>query len=284
MSKALPQKAKPFIKYAGGKSKLASLIISHMPASFDNYYENFCGGGAVFFALATEPTRRYKRAVLSDINPQLMNTYQMVRDQPLALIACLKSLSPYTGDAAFYNKYRRQEIFNDPLQEAARVIYLNKSCFNGMLRVNSKGESNVPHGGVARAGKLNQTLYETIKACSVVLQGVELRTGSFEDTTRDIRVGQSCVMCDPPYIPLSKTASFTAFAGEFGDTDQAKLAQWCRINRSQGVFIIASNHDCLYARSLYEGFDLHEVQVQRNISAKASSRVQVGELIIVGKP
>jgi DNA adenine methylase len=270
----------PFLKWVGGKRQLLltlSKLITHKSLTF---YEPFLGGGAVFFHFADR--RRFQKAVLNDANPELVNCYEVVRDRLPDLI---KRLDAYKRDPDWntkpYFESVRSLIPTDQVKRAARFIYLNRTSFNGLYRVNQAGKFNAPFGKYD-----NPSLYDygTLLHCSEALQQfATLRVGDYATAVQDAQAGD-IVYFDPPYVPVSFTASFTSYAGEFGPKQQGELALLFRELVSRGVLTILSNSDTSLVRELYDGFDLHVVRARRNVNSKGDKRGPVNELAVVGKP
>lgn len=264
----------PVTKWAGGKRKLAEKIVGLMPQKFSTYIEPFVGGGAVFFALTKEWTGK---VVLGDMNVDLINFYTVLRDQPEMLIAEAKK---YPHDAENFLAIRTVFNRNGPIPElfpyerAACFLYLNKTCFNGLWRVNSQGKFNVPFGRY-----VNPTIVDepALLAASRRLQGVELRSDDF-GTLYAAR--GHVVYCDPPYDTLSKTSNFTGYAaGGFTWADQIRLEASASEWKKAGAHVILSNADTPRIRELYKCWTLHEVMAARNINSKVSGRGKIKELI-----
>ncbi len=275
--------AKPFVKWAGGKTGLVSTLKGILPPKIQTYYEPFVGGGALFFALAADG--RFQRAVLNDFNSELMDAFKAIRDFPDAVVKALVRLKEeYTAEPqAVYNRERDrnpQEL--SPLDRAARFLFLNKTGFNGLYRVNKNGGFNVPFGQYANPRIADSA---NIKACAEVLgKFVVLSNQDFAACLGGARHGD-VVYFDPPYVPLSPTANFTSYtAGGFGLAEQERLAQTFRELAEQGVAVVASNSDTPIVRGLYTGWEIHEVQARRSINRNGNQRGPVGELIIVGRP
>ncbi len=275
--------AKPFVKWAGGKTGLVSTLKGILPPKIQTYYEPFVGGGALFFALAADG--RFQRAVLNDFNSELMDAFKAIRDFPDAVVKALVRLKEeYTAEPqAVYNRERNrnpQEL--SPLDRAARFLFLNKTGFNGLYRVNKNGGFNVPFGQYANPRIADSA---NIKACAEVLgKFVVLSNQDFAACLGGARHGD-VVYFDPPYVPLSPTANFTSYtAGGFGLAEQERLAQTFRELAEQGVAVVASNSDTPIVRGLYTGWEIHEVQARRSINRNGNQRGPVGELIIVGRP
>ena len=251
--------ALPFVKWAGGKRSLIPDLAQHFPERIGSYWEPFVGGGAVFFTFAN----RIDRAHLSDTNEELVIAYQMVRNQVEGLIEALRVHERKHGESSYYLKVRKQEP-ESPLEIAARFIYLNKTCFNGLYRVNSKGRFNVPKGRYKSPGICNP---ERLRTASKVLQKTTIRLGDFERVV--VPQDGDFVYCDPPY-----DGCFTDYtAGGFTLEDQNRLRnaanQWVR----DGATVLASNADTPLIRKLYKGkFNLQEATVPRSIAGTVSSR------------
>jgi DNA adenine methylase len=260
----------PFLKWAGGKSRLLPDILETFPRVYGTYYEPFLGGGAVFLAL------RPARARLSDTNAGLINCWEVVRDHPRALMSLLDE---HVYESAHYYRVRalRPESL-DPVERAARLIYLNKTCYNGLYRVNSKGEFNVPIGRFGSPPILYDR--DTLCAISALLRRVELGCAPFHEAVAPARSGD-LVYFDPPYRPLSKTSAFTSYTEErFTDDDQARLARVALRLRRRGCRVIVSNSDTPEVRRLFGGFRMRTVLAARSINSKTTKRGRIPELLI----
>lgn len=273
--------ARPFVKWAGGKTQLLPALCEIMPQKIRTYYEPFLGGGAVFFALAAQG--RFERAVLNDSNEELIDTFRVVRDFPAELMKALRThQSNEWNTAAYFDRIRRQDPQTlTPVDRAARMIYLNKTCFNGLFRVNRKGEFNVPFGRYK-----NPTLFEEVNllACSKLLERVaNLQTTDFVEAIHDVGPGD-VVYFDPPYIPISATSNFASYTtGGFGLNDHYRLAALFKQVVASGAFVLLSNSETSTTRALYSGFEVRPVTAKRHINSKGDRRGPVGELIIVGR-
>lgn len=279
--------ARPFIKWAGGKTQLIPAILDLLPKHTNSYYEPFTGGGAVFFAMAAAD--RFERAVLNDWNKELIETYRVVRDFPEDLMKLLRDReeayeqSPKTVFKAWQrpDPLLARELLHKPISRAARFIFLNKAGFNGLYRVNKAGEFNVPWGQ-----KLKVVTHdpENIRACSDVLNRyVRLRTGDFADAVKDAEA-DDVVYFDPPYVPAGATSDFTSYtASGFTIDDQHRLAACFKELAARGVRCLLSNSDTEIVRSLYDGFDIVPIQARRAINSKGSARGPVGEVLVVGR-
>jgi DNA adenine methylase len=272
----------PFVKWAGGKRKLAPLLIETFPQEFDplkhRYFEPFIGGGALMFALGQQDSEIFipgKNLFINDMNPELTNTYEVIRDSVSLLIKELEKLSKKINEKTFYEI--RATIPRGKVARAARFIYLNKTCFNGLWRVNSKGDFNVPFGK-----SKNPSLFveDNLRACSNRLKGSTITTLSFEKAISAARKGD-LVYLDPPYIPLSASASFSAYAKEgFGQNEQELLAETILKLTSKGVFVLLSNSDTPLTRKIFKkALTLRRVLMARTISSSGTTRNPVYEVL-----
>ena len=266
--------AAPFLKWAGGKRQLLVHIEALLPERIDTYFEPFLGGAAVFFRLAAGG--RFRRAVLADANPELVNCYQAIRDDVDAVIDALGEFR--NNRAQYYRVRRRDPAKLSPTARAARLIYLNRCGYNGLYRVNSSGQFNVPFGRYRRPIICDEG---RLRAASAALQNADLRCDDFANTLK--RVGRhDFVYLDPPYVPLSPTASFTAYAKRvFGAADQQRLADALRAMGTRKVPALLSNSDCGTTRELYRGFDrIDRVPARRAINSVGERRGPVDELLV----
>jgi DNA adenine methylase len=271
--------AKPILKWAGGKTQLLPTLTQLIPCTSGTYYEPFIGGGAAFFFFAEK--ERFQRAVINDFNPELTNLYLVLRDRLDELVQGLEALlrTSEWNTQEYFREVRASEPV-DPIAKAVRMLYLNKTGFNGLHRVNKAGKFNVPFGRYE-----NPRLYDLINLhdCRQVLRAVEIRTGDFEAAVHDASAGD-VVYLDPPYVPLSSTSCFTAYAGKFGPDEQARVAKLFRDLVRRGVYCVQSNSDSPVTRELYEGFEIHSVQARRSVNSDATKRGKISELVIVGQP
>ena len=261
-------RAYPFLKWVGGKRALVPEIVKVLPVQFNTYWEPFTGGGAVFFALDS----RIRQAQLSDLNMDLMITYQVVKENPDGLIELLRQ-HEQSHAPKYYAKVRKAyNIEPDAVRLAAQFIYLNKTGFNGLYRVNKAGKFNVPCGSYKNPKICDEP---NIRAVSKVLQTANLTSQSFADIEPQ---SGDLVYCDPPY-----DGTFTNYnGGGFTEDDQRELATACIQWRRQGVHVIASNSDTPLVRSIYRDFIVHEVSAPRNVSCNGNGRGKETELLIVG--
>lgn len=272
----LVKQANPIVKWAGGKRQLISELLSKVPEEFNTYHEFFLGGGALFFELYN--LGRLDDAVLSDVNPNLMNVYQVTKQKPYELIEELKSNKYSNEEAIFYA--RRSEAPVDKVQQAARFVYLNKTAFNGLYRENSSGKFNVPFGRYKNPRIVDA---EGILAASEALSTAKLLCGDFGKIIDYARAGDFAYF-DPPYCPASKTASFTAYSKQqFGFREQLRLKNVFETLEERGVMLLLSNSYTQEASELYAGKQTEVVYANRMINCKAEKRGLVKELLVVGR-
>lgn len=270
------RKPRPFVKWAGGKTQLLPELLARVPAHYNAYYEPFVGGGALFFALAAD--NRIERATLSDANTDLVNTYRQVRDNVDAVVEILRHHEKAHSEQHYYT-VRSNAKLEDADWRAARFIYLNKTGFNGLYRVNKSGGFNVPFGRYTNPTICDE---ENLRACAMVLRGADIRDVDFRTAAQEARRG-NLVYFDPPYAPLSKTSSFTAYtAGGFGHVEQEALADLALGLKMRGVHVLLSNSSVEVVEKLYaaRGFQIDEVDARRSINSKADRRGAVKEYII----
>lgn len=290
-------KAKPFLKWAGGKTQLLPAIDSFLPNSFREekkvtYIEPFVGGGAMlFFMLQKYPN--IQKAIINDINSHLVNAYKVIRDTPFQLIEFLadlqssyRELIDYEDQKEFYldvrNRFNTESLSN--VEEAAYMIFMNRTCFNGLYRENSKGGFNVPFGRY-----LNPTICDDslIIADSELLQRVEILNGDFTGTSNYID-GYTLFYFDPPYRPLDSTSSFNSYVKEsFDDNEQRRLHDYFAQLSSKGCFELLSNSDCrgrneadTFFDDLYKDFIIERVLAKRCINSNPDKRGLLTELLI----
>lgn len=264
-----PEPVSPILKWAGGKTRLMPELISRLPESWDGYYEPFMGGGALFFRMGPPKAR------VSDLNYELVNVYTVTRDRVNALIAALKGLE-YDRDTYYGMRALDPETL-DPVARAARMIYLNRTCFNGLYRVNRRGQFNVPMGRY-RDPVICQT--ERLLQASARLQKADIVHSGYAEAVSDATEGDF-VYFDPPYQPLTSTANFTSYtAGAFDEEDQASLARTFTELGERGVRCMLSNSDTPLIRELYAEHHIDRVMAPRAISRTASGRAAVAEVIV----
>jgi DNA adenine methylase len=261
----------PFLKWAGGKGQMIPALARFVPSNFDRYIEPFLGGGALFFYL-NSPT-----SLLNDLNEELMHAYRMVQQQVDELINLLHTY-PYSKD--FYYQMRAQDPTTlAPVVRAARFIYLNRTCFNGLHRVNKQGQFNVPFGAYTNPVICDET---RLRAASHMLQDVKLFCENYKQfLEREARTGDF-IYLDPPYQPVSKHSDFKRYTSpQFYEYDQIDLAALIRVLANKGCYILASNSDTPLVRQLYQGFEFVDVQARRNINKNGNGRGAIGEVLII---
>ncbi len=262
-------RAKPFLKWAGGKTHLLPVLRKCVPSAFRCYLEPFLGGGALFFDLHPD------RAVLSDSNQDLMQCYNVVREYPDQLIHHLANLKVSAEE--FYRLRAINPETLPPVSRAARFIYLNKTCYNGLYRVNKKGQFNTPFGGYERVSLVDPG---NLHRASRHLQTASLRFADYRDTLELAREGDF-VYLDPPYLPVGKYADFKRYTKDsFYESDHNLLANVFRRLADAGCFVLLSNSYHEKVASLYAGFRQATVTVPRFVNCKADGRGKVMELLI----
>lgn len=268
---------RPFLKWAGGKGRLIEQYRTFFPARFRHYYEPFLGGGAIFFHLHD----RCHEAVLADLNEELVNVYRCVRDDVEAIIEILhQHQQRHCRD--YYYAVRAKNQLRSPIYRAARLIYLNKTCFNGLYRENSKGQFNVPMG---RYKKPKVCDASTLKRASAALQHADLVCEEFTAILNRAENEQDFVYFDPPYHPISTTSSFTGYSRYgFRAEDQERLQQTFAELAQRGVKVMLSNSDCPFIRELYQDFYIYKIQAARAINSNAQRRGKISELVITSYP
>lgn len=299
-----PLPARPFLKWAGGKAQLLEQIAARLPAELasgqiERYVEPLIGGGAVFFHIAQ--TYPIERLIISDQNEEVILVYRTIRERVEELIERLSALErrflALDGEArraCFYeiraqfnnarSTIRSDRVNSTSVRRAAQLIFMNRTCFNGLFRVNARGEFNVPFGRYK-----NPTICdaENLRAVSGLLQRAEIHSGDFE-TCREFIHANTFVYFDPPYRPISKTASFNAYSKRiFDDAAQARLARFFRALDRTGAKLMLSNSDPhnenpgdSFFETLYQGFHIHKVRAKRPINRNGAKRGEITELLI----
>ena len=271
--------AQPFLKWAGGKRQLLPVIKEFQPTKYTQYYEPFVGAGAVLFFM--QP----KKSTINDTNSELINCYQVIKDQPQELLAQIQHHKEQNSQEYYY-KLREQDRKDDfknlsLVQRAARIIYLNKTCFNGLFRVNSRGQFNVPYGKYSNPVIADPAV---IRAVSEYLNraNVRIKCGDFEKAINTARKG-AFIYFDPPYHPLSDTSSFTGYSiNGFGEEEQIRLKQVCDKLSDRGCQVLASNSASPFIKELYDDprYEIIDVLATRAINAVGSKRGKINELLI----
>lgn len=271
-------KGKPFVKWAGGKRQIIDKLKEYVPDEYDTYYEPFIGGGALLFELSP------KKAVINDLNEELMNVYNCLCNEEKFKKMC-NLLNHYEAEHSeeFYyeirNKDKNKNAYNrlSDYTKAARTIYLNKACFNGLYRVNSKNEFNVPFG---KKTKINT--YEGSNLITVsnylTMNDIKIQSVDFEESLKTAKKGDF-VYIDPPYD--SDTSTFNNYTEDgFGKEEQRRLAQVYKDLDKRGVYVMLSNHNTTLINELYKNYHIHIIEAKRNINANGKKRGKVEEVII----
>lgn len=269
--------ADPILKWAGGKRKLSDEIISLMPKDYRKraYHEPFFGGGAVFFQI------KPKKGSINDVNKHLINFYRIVRDKPDELVETARQY-PYDKEVYYElrDRFNHEEITD--VEQAALLLYFNKTGFNGLYRVNSKNEFNVPFGRYK-----NPTIVpeDRIYEASELLKDVEIFSRDFTYIIEYSNPGD-LVYFDPPYLPVSDTSDFTSYSSDgFSYDDQLMLVDTCNKLDEKGVYFVLSNSNVKVLVDKYEEhFTVHTVQAARSINSKASKRGEVNEILVSNVP
>lgn len=265
---------KPFLKWVGGKQKLLPSLLRRVPPFFKNYHEPFLGAGALFFELSRRNLIR--KAFLSDANERLIRTYLAVRNQVEEVIDLL---STYQNEITFFKRIRNQrpEELSD-VEAACWFIYLNRTCFNGLYRVNRSNIFNVPFGKY-KSSKIYDA--DLLRACSSALQRAHLSCECFEKTLFKVEKGDF-VYFDPPYFPISVTSNFTSYTDcGFSFEDQLRLKEVsCELRTKRSVYILLSNSCCEQTLELYRDFHVEQIEARRTVSASVRGRGKISEILV----
>lgn len=267
---------KPIIKWVGGKRQLMDDLKRLMPKQYNRYFEPFIGGGALFFEL------KPKNALINDYNKELSNLYSVVKNNPDKLIddVCKhKNESDYYYDIRALDRDEKAFSKLSDVEKASRFIFLNKTGFNGLYRVNSKGQCNVPFGRYKNPSYCDP---ENLKSCSELLQNTEITNGDFESIKDKVKKGDF-VYFDPPYVPLNTTSSFTGYTEKGFDEDmQWRLRELCDHINDIGAYFMLSNSYTEFILDLYnvDGYTIHTVKAGRSINSKCDGRGKVKEVVV----
>lgn len=259
-------KTRPFLKWAGSKQRLLKDILPLLPSSFGTYYEPFLGSGAIFFAL------KPKKAILSDLSPELINTWKSVKSNPETIISYLIDKKP--NKELYYSI--RSARSHDPIIRAAEFLYLNKTCWNGLYRVNAKGQFNVPYGAPRSDNIVDP---ENIRACSSYLNGIQLQIENcdFEQTLKNAQP-RDLVFLDPPYVTGHNNNGFRDWNEKlFSWADQQRLAELAHQLKDRGVQVAVSNADHPEIQKLYAGFNMQSIARPSTLASRANQRGRVTE-------
>ena len=269
----LQQETYPIVKWVGGKRQLMFELLKNKPENYNRYFEPFIGGGALFFELQPE------NAYISDMNEELINLYQVVRDNVDELITDLQKHNiskEYFMEIRNIDRTKEYKSWSN-VKKSSRFIYLNRTCFNGMYRVNSKGEFNVPFGHYKNPRILDEN---NLINCSNLLQRTEIKHADFSEILKAVKK-DDFVYFDPPYVPLSETSSFTSYTKDGFDMDmQFKLRDVCDELDSMGVKFLLSNSDTKLVNELYENYNIKKVFASRQINANADGRGKITEVLV----
>lgn len=268
---------KPFLKWAGGKRAILPQILKHIPKEYNTYYEPMIGAGALFFELMP------KAAVINDVNEELINCYEVIRNNPQELIEALKN---YKNSEEFF--YKTRALDRSPswgnmsrIDRAARTIYLNKTCYNGLYRVNSRGQFNAPYGRYSGEIKIEKDLLINISNYFKQTQ-IEILNKDFKEAISLAKKGDF-IYFDPPYDPLNKTSSFTAYTKKgFDDSDQIRLKDTFVSLVERGCSVLLSNSSTDFIRNLYKDYQIVEIMSPRCINSEGQKRGKIKELLIIG--
>lgn len=267
----------PVVKWVGGKRQIINQIVKYIPKSFSTYYEPFLGGGAVLFEL--QP----KTAVVNDINAELINLYEVIKNNVNELIDDLKQ---HRNDETYFYELREldrnKEYYNHltPLQRASRLIYLNKTCYNGLFRVNKAGQFNTPFGNYKNPNIVNEY---TLKAVSSYFNKAQITftCKDFNEALKGARKG-AFVYLDPPYDPVSDSASFTGYdKGGFDQSEQIRLKNACDKLNEKGIKFLLSNSATDFIKDLYKDYKIEIIQAKRVINSKADKRGEIDEVLVM---
>lgn len=270
-------KGKPFVKWAGGKRQIIDKLKQYIPTNFNCYYEPFIGGGALFFELSP------KKAVINDSNKELMNVYQVLcnHDKYTKMCKVLNQYEANHSEEQYYeirNKDKEKSFSRlSDYKKAARTLYLNKSCFNGLYRVNSKGEFNVPFNKNKKVNTYDGENLLTIHMY-LTMNDITIQCMDFEESVKTAKKGDF-VYFDPPYD--SDTKTFNSYTEEgFGKKEQNRLAKVFKELDKKGVYIMLSNHNTTLVNELYKDYHIHIIEAKRSINSKGNKRGNVEEVII----
>ncbi|ETI86241.1 MAG: DNA adenine methylase [Negativicoccus succinicivorans] len=267
----------PILKWVGGKRQLLSEICPLIPKKITTYVEPFVGGGAVLFEL--QP----KRAIINDFNKELINTYKVVKEEPHKLLELLETHDKNNCEDYYYEirSLDRSDNFEkmSNIEKAARIIYLNKTCFNGLYRVNQAGQFNSPYGRYKNPNIINRP---AVLAMSNYFNNndIKIMQGDYREVLKDLTKG-TFVYFDPPYLPISTSSSFTGYTeGGFDEKEQIELKKECDKLSAKGIKFMLSNSDHPTIRELYKNYNITTVQARRAINSKGNKRGEIKEVLV----
>lgn len=268
-------KLSSFVKWAGGKSKVIEQFTPLFPKTINRYFEPFVGSGAVFFHIAQK--FKPKEIVLSDVNEELINTYNIIKTDVEELIIKLKEHKQNHNKEHYYKIRSLDPKKLSTLERAARFIYLNKTCFNGLYRVNSKGQFNVPMGSYKNPSIFSE---ENLRAISKLLKNVTIKNTSFEKIL-PFANKDDFIYFDPPYYPLKKGKGFTTYTkDDFLEREQEKLVEVFREHDKKGCLVMLSNSDTEFIKNLYRGYTISIVKANRMINCDGKGRGKINEIVV----
>jgi DNA adenine methylase len=263
-----------FVKWAGGKKQLLEQFNRFFPKKINRYIEPFVGGGAVLFFVLKE--YKPKEVFIFDINEELIKTYEIIRDDVENLIKELKKLKSLHSKEVYYKIREEDPELLSKLTTASRFIYLNKTCFNGLYRVNSKGGFNVPIGSYKNPTIVNE---EELREISKLLQNVKIKNASFEECLKYAKK-EDFIYFDPPYYPLKKSSFTTYTKGNFLDKEQQQLKEVFSELDKKGCRVMLSNSDTKFIKDLYKRFKVSFVKASRMINCNGKDRGKISEVVI----
>lgn len=267
----------PVVKWVGGKRQLLDDIIPLVPDHFSTYVEPFVGGGALLFEL--QP----KKAIVNDLNHELINLYNVIKNNPKKLLLLLEEHELNNSEEYFYQirALDRSESYNEMsnIEKAARIIYLNKTCYNGLFRVNQSGQFNSPYGKYKNPNIVNKPV---VLAMANYFQNnnITLLNGDYKMALKNLRKG-AFVYFDPPYMPISSSSSFTGYTENgFDKKQQIELKEECDKLNSRGIKFLLSNSDHPFIRDLYKDYEIITVKAKRSINSNSSKRGEINEVLV----
>ena len=267
----------PVLKWVGGKRQLLDIINPLIPKNISTYVEPFVGGGAVLLDL------KPKKAIINDYNAELINVYKVIRDNPQELMLLLEKHQIKNNENYFYEirSLDREDSYDDmsSIEKAARIIYLNKTCFNGLFRVNQAGQFNSPYGSYKNPNIVNRP---AVSAMSIYFNNnnIKIMQGDYKQALKGLRRG-SFVYLDPPYLPISTSSSFTGYTeGGFTIEDQKELKRQCDRLNERGIKFLLSNSDHKIIKELYQDYNIITVKARRAINSKGNKRGEINEVLV----
>ena len=266
----------PFVKWVGGKRQLLNEIEKHIPEQFSRYYEPFVGGGAVLFHV------RPKNAIINDSNEELVNLYNVIKESPEELIEDLKkhkNEEKYFYEVRGIDREKEKYLELSNIQRASRIIFLNKTCYNGLFRVNSSGEFNSPFGRYKNPNIVNDVTIKTV-GNYLSKNDIQILNTDYEKSLSKIRKG-AFVYFDPPYDPISDSSSFTGYTKNgFDRTEQERLKKVCDKLNDKGVKFLLSNSSTEFIRDLYKDYNIFFIKAKRAINSKGNGRGETTEVLV----